>query len=303
MDFFPILVLAFLIFISTMQSILMRYFSANYPGREDLASPVFTVFSGFVAAFVSLAFAGFSFSPQPLTILLGLCNAVALVVFNNAILRASVLGPYSITTVFMILGGIILPAVVAIFFGDGFNPIKFLCIGVIIFSVWLIARKPGETYQNKAAFFIACFFLAASNGVYGALLDAQQRLTTIADKEEMLVVSYFFAALISLIMLLAKEKKNTLAGFYQSKKSLFFFIAASLVVALNIQLVTFSLSLMDVTILYTFDNSCVFLLSVLFSCVFLKEKLSKYNIIGCITLCMALVCVTFSDQIMTLITG
>ncbi len=295
-----VIMIAVLIVMSTLQSLLTRYFSATYPGREDLASPVFTIFSGFVTAIISVALAGFSFTPAPLTVVFAIFNALALVLFNHSIIRASVLGPYSITMVFMIAGGIILPAIVTLFFGDAFNPIKFICIAVIVFSVYLVARKPGETYQNKLGFFVACFCLGLSNGIYGSLLDSQQRLTGVGDKEEMIAVTYFFAATISLIMLLAKEKRHTLSAFKQTKKSLVFFIAASLVVAFAVQLVVYTLSLIDTTILYTFDNSSVFLLSVLFSCIFLKEKLSKYNIIGCVTLCLALVCMALSDQLIAL---
>lgn len=295
-----VIMIAVLIVMSTLQSLLTRYFSATYPGREDLASPVFTIFSGFVTAIISVALAGFSFTPAPLTVVFAIFNALALVLFNHSIIRASVLGPYSITMVFMIAGGIILPAIVALFFGDAFNPIKFICIAVIVFSVYLVARKPGETYQNKLGFFVACFCLGLSNGIYGSLLDSQQRLTGVGDKEEMIAVTYFFAATISLIMLLVKEKKHTFSAFKQSKKSLVFFIAASLVVAFAVQLVVYTLSLIDTTILYTFDNSSVFLLSVLFSCIFLKEKLSKYNIIGCVTLCLALVCMALSEQLIAL---
>ena len=59
----------------------------------------------------------------------------------------------------------------------------------------------------------------------------------------------------------------------------------------------YTIGFVDTTILYTFDNSCVFLLSVLFSCFVFKEKLTRMNVIGCVTLCAALICISLSPQI------
>ncbi|MBQ7335400.1 MAG: hypothetical protein IJW92_02870 [Clostridia bacterium] len=303
------LLIAFLIVIYTMQSLLTRYYSTYYPGRADMASPVFTVVSGLVVFVVSMAFAGFRFEASPITLILALINALALVLYNTTLIKASSTGPYSITMVFMIAGGIIIPAVAAAFFGDDISPVKIISILVVLISVYMISRKAGEVYQNKKTFFLSCIGLAVGNGIYGMLLDIQQRLTLPAgmevtpEKEEMVALTYLCAALISAVLLIAKEKKEFLGAMKQNKKSLFFLIAASLVVAFAINLMVYILALVDTTILYTLDNSCVFLLSVIFSCIYFKEKLSRLNIIGCITLCAALVCMSLSGQIMEFFTS
>ena len=43
-------------------------------------------------------------------------------------------------------------------------------------------------------------------------------------------------------------------------------------------------------LVYTFDNAGVMVASVLASVIFLKEKLSLKNIIGCVIMCTALIC-------------
>ena len=309
MDFIGALLIAGLVVIYTLQSLLTRYYSASYPGREELSSPVFTIVSGLLVTLVTFAFAGFRFEASPITLILGLCNAIAIVLYNTSLIKASATGPYSITMVFLIAGGIIIPAIVAAFFGDDLNIIKIFAILVVLVSVYLIARKEGEVYQNKKEFFLSCIGLAIGNGVYGALLDIQQRLTLpegmeiSPEKEEMVIITYLVGVLISVVILLAREKKDFLGAMKQSKKSLVFLISASLVVAFAINLFVYVLALIDTTILYTFDNSLVFLLSVAFSCLFMGEKLSKMNVIGCITMCAALVCISLSSQIMTFFTS
>lgn len=313
MNLVSVALIAVLVLIYTMQSLLTRYYSANYPSREDLASPVFTIVSGLIVTLVTFAFAGFRFEASPITIVLGIINALALVLYNNSLIKASATGPYSITMVFMIAGGIVIPAIVTTFFGDDLSVVKILAILVVLISVYLVASKQGETYQNKKAFFFSCFMLAIGNGIYGTLLDVQQRLTLPAnatvspEKEEMVMITYLVAVIINTVILLAREKKGFISAIKQTKKSAFFLVSASLVVACAINMMVFILAYMQnhggTTILYTLDNSLVFLLSVAFSCIFMKEKLSKKNVIGCITLCIALVCMALSPQIMNFFTA
>ncbi|MBQ8309778.1 MAG: hypothetical protein IJX80_02040 [Clostridia bacterium] len=297
------LLIGILIVVSTCQSILTRFYSTSYPGREDLSSPIFTVVSGFVLVIVTFCLAGFRFEASSQTLIIGLVNALALVLYNTSMLKASANGPYSVTVVFMIAGGIVIPAIVSAFFGDDLNWVKIISILVVLVSVYLISYKDGENYKNKKLFFIACAGLFVGNGVYGSLIDVHFRLTTSADmtsspeREEVLIITYLGAALISAVMLIVKTRKDLHALTVQSKKSLGFLIAASVVIAAAVNLVVYTIGFVDTTILYTFDNSCVFLLSVLFSCIVFKEKLTRLNVIGCVTLCVALVSMSLSPQI------
>lgn len=301
LDLISILLIAGLVLIYTVQSLVTRYYSASYPGRADLASPVFTIVSGLVVALVTLAVNGFRFDCSLPTLLLALCNALAIVLYNTSLIKASATGPYSITMVFLIAGGIIIPTIVEQFYGFNLNVVKVLSILVVLVSVYLVARKDGETAENKSAFFGACLLIAIGNGAYGSFLNVQQEIAE-AEKEEMVILTYLFGALLSAVILLAKEKKNFFSAMKQSKRSLAFLVAASLVVAFAINVFVFIIAYMKshgdgITVLYTLDNSLVFLLSVAFSCIFMKERLSRLNVIGCITLCAALVCITNSEWI------
>lgn len=294
------LLLGVMILMYTLQSLLTRKYSDHYPGDPDLASPVFTIISGLVVFVVSLAMCRFRFEASWQTWVLGLANGLALVLYNTTIIKASQSGPYSVLMVFSIAGGIIIPTVVGrIVFGDELTLVKIICILVVLGSVYLISMKDEET-KLKKGFWAACIGLAVGNGLYGTFLDAQQRLTGAEQKEEMVAVTFLVAVLISAGILLKKQKKNFFVVMKQTKKSAVFLLTCSLVVAGAIHMMTFMLGLMDLTILYTFDNSSVLMLSVLCSWAFFKEKLSWKNVVGCVTMCAALICMMGWDWIVGL---
>ena len=78
----------------------------------------------------------------------------------------------------------------------------------------------------------------------------------------------------------------------QTPRSLFWMLVCSVTVAAAIHVLALLISAVDVSVLYTFDNAGVFCLSVIASCVFFRERLTKGNLIGCILMCAALVCVS-----------
>ena len=282
----------------TAQSFLTRLYSARYPGNAENASPIFSIVSGVTVAVVSVAVCGFHFAASPLTWLLGILNALALILYNATIIKASQTGPYSVLMVFSIAGGIIIPALVgAIAFGDNLTPMKVACILVVLACVYLISDKDEQT-KTRRGFWLAVSGLAIGNGLYGSLLDVQQRITSVGEKEEMVAITFAACALISLLALGFKLKKQTLGAFKQTKMSLLYLIATSLVAAGAVHALTFVIDLIDLAVLYTFYCSGVLMLSVLCSAVFFGEKLSAKNIIGCIVMSVALVFMMGGDTLL-----
>jgi drug/metabolite transporter (DMT)-like permease len=284
--------LGVMIILYTLQSFLTRLYSDHYPGDPDMASPVFTIVSGLVVVFSALAVTGFRFAADWQTILLGLFNGVALVVYNNSIIKASQRGPYSVMMVFQISGAIIIPILVAaVAFDDQISVVQIVCIAVVLLSVYLIGKKDGEAKPRKG-FWLASLLLGISNGIYGSILDVQQRITGPEQKEELVAVTFAVAVAISTVILASRQKKNFFGVMKQTKISLVYLLACSVIVAAGLFFLTSLISMMDLAILYTFDTSGVLVLSVLCSCVFLKEKISWKNALGCATMCLALICMS-----------
>ena len=303
--FMPIVVIiALVVLLYTMQSLFTRFYTDHYPGDKSLTTPVFAVVCGLIVTAVSFIFSGFKFSCGWETILLGLVNAAVLYGYDAFIIKASCTGPYSILMTFSLTGGIVVPAIVSwIFFSVPFSWVQFISILIIFGSVLMISKKDEdaenkeEHKKHRVFFLIVCTLLGLANGTYGVLLDVQQRWTGVGEKEEMVAVTFIGAALISLVQLLVKERKNTLKAFRQTKISLIFLLLTALVSALAINALVIALDGIDTTIVYTFDNAGVLLLSAIASAIFFKEKLSKLNIIGCITISLGLICMAQYENI------
>ena len=177
-----------MILMYTLQSLLTRKYSDHYPGRPDMASPVFTVVSGLAVALVTFVICLFEggFSAQPITVLLGIINATALLTYNTCLIRASQEGPYSILMTFSIAGGIIIPTVEeSIATRTLPSTVTLICVLVILISVYLVSSKNDEGMKGTKRFFLYCTGLGLANGVYGMLLNVQQRMSGAVEKNEM----------------------------------------------------------------------------------------------------------------------
>ena len=298
-NMYTVFIIALVILLYTLQSLFTRLYTDFYPGDKGLTTPVFAVVCGLIVTAVSFIFSGFSFSCGWLTILLGLINAAILYGYDAFIIKASATGPYSILMTFSLTGGIVVPAIVSwLFFSVPFSFVQLISIMIIFASVLMISKKEDEEEnkeehkKHRTFFLIICTLLGLANGLYGVLLNTQQELTGVAEKEEMVVVTFMGAALISLVQLIVKEKKNTIAAFRQTKKSLIYLLLTALVSALAINALVIALEGANATLVYTFDNAGVLLLSAIASAILFKEKLSKLNIVGCIIMSIGLICMS-----------
>ena len=290
------ILIAAMILLYTLQSFLCKLYTDKYPGDESNASSVFTVVSGLIVAVISLAFSGFSLSIHYLTAIFAFLNAIALYGYNFCIIKASQTGPYSILIVFSIAGGIVIPSIVDCIFFDGtLSVIQIIAVAVIFASVYMMSKKKEDAgFDKKKAvpFFLACTFLGICNGIYGTFINVQQKITGEEQRGAMVALMFLFAAILSVITNMPRRGKSFFSDFKQTRLSCFYLVACAVVSALAINILVLVLPLVNLTVLYTFDNSGVMLLSVFASWLFLGEKLSLLNIAGCITMCAGLVAVT-----------
>ena len=301
------LLLAVLVILYTLQSLLTKLYTDKYPGDENNASAVLTSVSGLTVVFVTFFFFSyFEFTFNIWSILIGMINAVALFAYNYFIVGASRKGPYSILMMFSLSFGIILPIIAALIMGwdawetPGEIIVNLVSIIAIIAAVYLVSVKdaPADAApeEKKApiglVFFLFCFGLGLCNGIYGICLTLQQQTAAAGgegNRDEMIIMTFLVAAIISLSTLIFKEKRSFIKAFRQNKMSALYLAGTSIVFALAINVIVIIIPMIPTTILYTFDNSAVLILSVLASCVFFKEKLSAKNIIGISIMVAALV--------------
>lgn len=298
-----VLLIGALILLYTLQSLFSRTYTDHYPGDKAFAPSVFAIVCGATVALVSLCFSGFSFGAfRWETLVFGIINAVILYCYDEFIIKASAVGDYSIMMVFNLGGGIIIPSVVSmIFFGAPFSWVQIVAIAVIFVAIYMVSYKKAEDVsegekKNSRLFIILCLLLALSNGMYGVLLNWQEFSYTGGvtgavnlDKQLMVIYTFVGAAIISAVRLVIKKGKSSLSVFRQSRLSLLYLILASAVSALAINVLVLLIGIVNITVLYTFDNAGVMLLSALASALIFKEKLTKLNIIGCVIMAIGLI--------------
>ena len=314
-----------IILLYTLQSLFSKMFNDSYPGDAKHSADVFAIVAGVVVAIVSLFFSGFKFGEfRWETLLLGVINAGILYGYDQCIIKASGKGPYSIMMVFNLGGGIVIPALVSPFLPfSSFKPVHFIvqmvAVVIICVSIYLVSAKKDESVTEDGkksglkTFFILSALLAIMNGLYGVVyvvhngvmsnvfagIGSEELILEAVNqqKQTLVIYSFLITAIISFIRLSITEKKNVLKPFKQNKKSLLNLILAAVVSAMAVNVLVLLVGVVNETMLYTFDNAGVMLLSALASALIFKDKLSTKNIIGCVIMTLALVMMGASESI------
>ena len=292
--------MALIIVLYAFQNFFCKRFSLGYTGKDS--TPVLTIIGGIVVVGITFVFSGCRFDAQPLTVILGAVNAVALYYYNDFLLKASVSGPYSVLIVFAVFGGISVPAVVKwIGFGDVMTGPAMCFLAIIMVSVYLMSVKPKDENESVTNIITLRFLLYSTglficNGSYAAILALQQELTGEAEKEELIMVTFAIAAVISLVSLIVK--KADMKKVFSISKGAFinlFIYALSAAFAIN-SLVIILLLEVNTGVLLAVQNAGVMLVSVIFSLIFFKEKLTKMNTVGCFLMTIGLVGITVFEK-------
>ena len=293
--------MALIIILYAFQNFFCKRFSLGYTGNDS--TPVLTIIGGIIVVAVTFFFSGCVFSAQMLTVVLGIVNAVALYFYNDFLLKASVSGPYSVLIVFAVFGGISIPALVKwIGFGDVMTGPAMCFLIIIMVSVYLMSVKPADestSVTNKITlkFLLYSIGLFICNGSYAAILALQQELTGESEKEELIMVTFAAAAIISFISLIVK--KSDLKSVFTMTKGAFvnlLIYALSAAFAIN-SLVIILLLEVNTGVLLAVQNAGVMLVSVVFSMIFFKEKLTKMNAVGCFFMSIGLVGITVFEKV------
>lgn len=281
-----ILLVALLVLLFTFQSAFCNMFAKHYPGDGSKSSPVYSVFYGVIVSVVTLVFAGFSFEPSKWTVILGIVNGAVLFAYNTLLIKASQSGPFSVTMIFNLAGGILIPMFWAVFHdGAELSGAQYIAIAVMLISFVFLNledKKGGEESKVSLKFILYSLFLGIANGVYGTIMSTQKVIVGAGEDSEIIILTFATSALLAFLSLLIKSGRATFADFRQNTKSLLSAIAASVSAASAVNLMMYCLSLINVAVLYSLQNGGVLIVSILWSLVILREKIGGKKIIGLI---------------------
>ena len=277
-----ITVLMFILVICAVaQSFFCKLFGDNYKGRQEYSAIVFTTLFGLSVGVFTWLVGGFPTEISPYTWVFGLITACALFLYNIALVHASQLGPYSLTMLCLLFGGIMIPALSGlIFFNEKLSPIQLGAIVLMLISFVVINAKGITLKDVPKKYYVWCASLFMANGLHGSFMNAQQVLMDATEREQMIAVTYISCGIMAFVYHLLVRKKNVISDYEMDKKTSLYALISCVSATITINLVMYILSKIPSAVVFTISNGSVLSLSVLCSFLFLKEQLSKNQIIG-----------------------
>ena len=134
------------------------------------------------------------------------------------------------------------------------------------------------TFHPSPITWIAILF--TSNGIYGILLDSQQRICLQTERNEMVIITFITSAVISLVSLAFNQHGKLVKPFKMGKKCWCFALGSSIGAVLAVNLLMYLLGFVQASILYTINNGCILILSAILCAIVLHEKIEKNMIVG-----------------------
>lgn len=262
-----------------------RPFSASstpctIPGPEAAASPVYSTIYCAIAGILILLLSGLHFAPSPGTVFFGVLNGVVLFFYLLSLLFASQRGPFALNSVAQRFGGIVVCLLVSVtYWGDRLSTAQIVGI-LLMLAALLVLNSGGIDFRGvkKGYFFwVAMVFLA--NGLYGAILDAQQRLYP-GQRNEAVILAFLSCSVISLIYLIVTQRSRTAVCFRMGKQAWHCTLAGGICAGFASLTLVFLLGYLPSYILYTIYNGGVLVLLVFLCRIVLKEAITRMTILG-----------------------
>ena len=277
-----ILLTILLVFLYSLQTLFCKFYSDNYCGKKELASPVLCVAQSIAIALLTLSFAGFKFNVSLLSLVFGIANALVLFGYNTSLIKAGDRGSYAFMNMMMLFGGIFVP-LVYVSLSTGEFPTTIQCIAIIFMVIACILMNVENIKLGgaKISYYVFCLLLFVFNGLYGTLLKAQEQYNS-SESQEMIIISYGIMGIIAFVQLYAKEKRDTFKAFKFNRKCALFLILFLCISGLAVNVLVLLLRYLNVAVLYTVDNGGVMMLSALYSITLFKEKATPLKVVGII---------------------
>ena len=261
MDFTGILLIAGIILLYSFQTLFCTLYTRNYPGREDLASPVFCVIEAVFIVLLTWALHGFRFHPSGTTVFFGVLNGLTLLGFNLSLMGAGKRGSYAFFNMALLYGAILVPmAYSVLFLSETTTLIQWAGVGLMLIAFVLMNWEGKGGQKPKKGFYLCCAVLFLCNGLYSVFLKMQS-MACAQESTEMVMITFGLMGIAALIQLALREKKNIPRAFRLDKKSLRPLIACLLSAGLAVNGLVLVLPRVNTVVFYTAENGGVLLLA------------------------------------------
>ncbi len=265
----------------TIRAITNKLFAVSYDGDSAMATPVFSSVTGLSGFVFTVLLNGGIELPGLTTLLCGVTAGVILFLYDLGNIQAARTGPYSIQSIIGMFGCVLLPLLFERLLWDvSLSGLQGIGIVSVLLSFVFLNLNNNESTCVQKGFYGWVALLFFSNGIYSTILIAQQRWTDYAQRCEMVAVVFLTLATVSVLYLLFGCKAKIKTAFRLEKKQWAYAFASSAALCLAVNLLVILLKYVNASVLYPIQNSAVLSLLVLWSAVYLKEKIGKYTMIG-----------------------
>ncbi|MDO5436112.1 MAG: DMT family transporter [Clostridia bacterium] len=278
----PALLLVLCVLSFSFQSLFTKLFNDHFRGPAGTAEPVFSVTYGIVIALTTLITGAFRFAPSGLTVLFGLLNALMLILYNMAIIRAGSLGSYSFMMIANMFGGILLPVFTGVLFlGETVSVTGIIAVAMMLAAMVLLNCGGASVKTAKKGYYLWCILLFLANGLYGAFLNIQATLMNGLERTEMLVILFLCSSLFTIVCEAVKGRLPSVArGYRMGVGSGVYLALCCIFAAAGANLLLYLFSVMNTDVVCTVDDGGVLVLSILYSLILFKEKPAKLQWLG-----------------------
>jgi len=280
---FMLLILALLY---AFQSLFCRLYT---DARNGEGAVQFSVFYAAFAGVCTLLFNKFAYAPSSVTVLLGLVNAMILLIYNIAMVRCGSLGSYAFMMVCSLSGGILVPMLYdCLYLGYVFSPMQVFAIVLILLS-FIVMNLEGITAKKNARYLLWCAILFISNGLYGVIMNLQQTLMQFTQRSEMIITTFLGMAVLTGVFQLVFSRRAFLSGFRMEKRAVLPMLLSALSATLAVNLLMVLMKTVNITVLSVIDNGGVLVLSALFAFTIFKEKPTAKTLLGISMACASVI--------------
>lgn len=118
---------------------------------------------GIFVAFITFAVSGFVFRFSVLSLVLGLINGIAVIIFNRTLAAGTELGSYSIVMISALSSGIIMPLCASVILDGLPGVLKLVGILLMLLAFVLLCVDFKDKTKAKPGFYFACAGVFLSN--------------------------------------------------------------------------------------------------------------------------------------------
>lgn len=265
-----------LVFSATVLFALQFLFNQKFEEERgnDLKSALeFTLYKSIIIVVMMLFISGFKVIVTPFSVVLSVISTAVCMLMTYFSMKAFAVTNLSVYSVFTMLGGMLLPFLLGVFFYDEkLTVFKLVCCGLIAVSV-LLNIKNGKQSKKAFLYYMLVFILNGSVGVVAKIHQSSSLPHT--DSAGFMILSSVAGIVISAVWLLIKYRKiPVIKGkplLYSSGYGVFNGIANWLLLI--------SLNNLPASVQYPLVTGGVMVFSTIIS-VIRKEKLSKLDYIA-----------------------